>query len=242
MRIVGINSNKKNYIVHQRLTYVCAQCVFGSYRRMDGKSFPFLWIKLSSVMDIHYSGLLSSQNYNIGYKIMYARGTRIKTKKRNLLMFQNGSTIGPARYPLFISPKTKRNSMLPRPVVSSRPGNFGHLIMNDCAWLIHLCTRDAESIAIHFLMDEMKERSEQVLQYVRQIKDILPNCLRICGTFFTQMVVVGSMKCSKGQIPLHVDSSDYVNVLVSIGDSTVKGGETIYYDGVHEKEKGNPVK
>ena len=125
---------------------------FGSYKRMDGKLFPFSWLNLSSVMDIHYSGLLSSQNYTIGYKILCAGRTRIKTWKRNLLMFQYGSTIGPARYPFFINLKTKSNSMLPRPVVRSRPGNFGHLVMNACAWLIHLC-RYVESIAIQLLIE-----------------------------------------------------------------------------------------
>ena len=41
----------------------------------------------------------------------------MKTKKRNLHMFQYGGNIGPAKFPLFITSASTKNHMLPRPVV-----------------------------------------------------------------------------------------------------------------------------
>ena len=49
------------------------------------------------------------------------------------------------------------------------------------------------------------------------------------------------MKTKDGVITHHVDSGDYINVLISIGDCCVKGGETVYYDGLDKHQIGNKV-
>ena len=55
------------------------------------------------------------------------------------------------------------------------------------------------------------------------------------------MIVVGSFKSNTGEIPLHLDSGDCVNVLLSLGDNSVIGGETIYFDGDSDNKKGKLV-
>ena len=208
--------------------------------RKDGCVFSFACVDLSGIMDIHYGQMLTQKNYLHGYKILCCGGNRIHTKKRKAVMFQYGSTIGATRYPFFLNPKSGKYSMLPRLVVKSRLGNIGDIIMKNHSWFGDLC-RDAERIALDFLEADDSVEGVQVQKHIWTSKRIIPSCLRICNTFFTQVVVVGPMQTKEGVINHHVDSGDYINVLISIGDSSVKGGETVYYNGQSEKEVGDVV-
>ena len=62
-------------------------------------------------------------------------GIHGRTKKRKKLVRQFGGSIGPSQYPKFVNPLTGKESMLPRPVVKSRPGKIGHLILSNNGWL-----------------------------------------------------------------------------------------------------------
>ena len=57
-------------------------------------------------------------------------------------MYQFGGTIGASRYSKFrkitgagINTEELKLSMLPRPVVKSRPGKFGHTMLNYSPWI-----------------------------------------------------------------------------------------------------------
>ena len=208
--------------------------------RLDSSVFTFANMDISNVMDIHYGQMLSKDRFRIGYKILCYRGNRIHTQKRNMVMYQYGSTVGASQHPFFWNQKTMGHSMLPRPVVKSRPGNIGNLIMNNNKWFQDLC-QDVELIAIRYLEEENSFSSQQIRRHTMICKRIVPACLRICNTFFTQMVVVGPEGNKEGEIPLHLDSGDYINVLVHIGDSSVEGGEIGYHDGMTKKDKGKMV-
>ena len=47
------------------------------------------------------------------------------------------------------------------------------------------------------------------------------------------MILVGSCNDTFGDIPIHLDPEDHITALLSIGNDTVKGGGTLYY----QKEK-----
>ena len=169
------------------------------------------------------------------YMILCVGGNRIVTRVRNLTMYQYGSTIGPSRFPKFVNPLTHGQSMLPRPVVKSRPINLGHTIMKNCQWL-RFISKCVEMLTIKHLFLDKSEKSLFVRNKVRAAKKLIPPCLRICNTFFTQMIMVGSPNENSGQIPAHLDNDDHITALVSIGDNEMYGGSTCYYEGQSLKE------
>ena len=149
-------------------------------------------------------------------------------------MYQFGGTIGWSQTPFYMRENCNLNHMLPRPVVSCRPGNFGHLLLNEDNWLRYL-SQIVECHTLYLLKDDNKSMSREILEKTKVCKKIIPKCLRICGTFFTSMIVVGDFS-GTGYIPLHTDKDDYINAIVSIGNSEVSGGSTVYYSGKNNKQ------
>ena len=144
-------------------------------------------------------------------------------------MYQYGGTIGPSRYPRFYDRNLSKISMLPRPVVKSRPGNIGHCLMQNCLWLKKV-VKHVEFLTLKHLISDKSEMSLIIREHVHQCKKIIPPCLRICDTFFTQIILVGNFDDPVGDIPLHLDPEDHITALLSIGSPTVKGGSTLYYE------------
>ena len=168
-------------------------------------------------------------NVELSYNLLCAGGNRIKTRKRNLVMFQYGGTIGPARYPTFVhSTDPHHCHMLPRPVVKSRPGNLGWRLLLTLLWLKKLCA-DIEYLTIEFLKRQKSHTSEIMLRHIEFCKNNVPPCLRICNTFFTQMILVGSSHCCNGHIPLHLDENDHITALLSLSSSDVVIGRRTFY-------------
>ena len=64
-----------------------------------------------------------------------------------MTMYQFGGTIGWAQTPFYMRDNSNQNHMLPRPVVSCRPGNFGYLLLNEENWLRYL----SKIVEIHTL-------------------------------------------------------------------------------------------
>ena len=127
--------------------------------------------------------------------------------------------------------------MLPRPVVKSRPGNMGWILMNKCQWLRSLC-QDVEILTINHLREQNSQNSDYILNQISFCKEHIPSCLRIYDTFFTQMILVGSFNCDSGYIPLHVDKDDYITALLSVsGSSKINGGHTFYVEKLSCKGK-----
>ena len=187
--------------------------------------------------------MLLRPNVELTYNLLCAGGNRIKTRKRNLVMFQYGGTIGPARYPTFvhtIDPHCRH--MLPRPVVKSRPGKLGWRLLSTSLWMKKLCA-DIEYLTIEFL----KRQKSQSLRLFWDISNFartmylhvcayVPPCLRICNTFFTQMILVGSSHCCNGHIPLHLDEDGHITALLSLSSSDdVIGGNTFYVEKCGDK-------
>ena len=150
----------------------------------------------------------------------------MKTKKRNMIMYQFGGITGWAQTPFYMRENCNLNHMFPRPFVSCRPGNFVHLLLNEDNWLRYL-SNIVESHTFYFLKDENTSMSRDILKRTEVCKKNLPKCLRICDTFFTSMIVVGDFS-GTDYITLHTDKDEYINAKVSIGNSEVSGGSTVY--------------
>ena len=186
-----------------------------------------------------YSNILNKSETEMSYKLLCSGGVRIRTRKRNLVMFQWGGTVGPSRYPTFALKHEHENTrhMLPRPVVKSRPGYLGHRMMKTSIWLNSLC-KDIETLTINHLVNQKTQTSENVLKHIKFCKETIPGSLRICNTFFTQMIMVGSFNCSDGNIPIHVDDDDFITALLSVeGSSKTNGGTTLYIEKILKNNK-----
>ena len=194
-------------------------------------TYQFTTVLLTSTIKWSYCQSFDTKNVNITYRLLCAGGSRIVTKVRKLPMFQYGGTVGPARYPMFSTKDNlKKLHMLPRPVVKSRPGQIGWKIMKTCTWLNDLC-KDIEMLVIESLTAQKTQKSESILKHINYSKAMLPPCLRICNTFFTQMIMVGSSHTINGDIPLHLDKDDHITALLSLGSSHIEdGGETLYIE------------
>ena len=196
-------------------------------------------------LSLSYKGLVSAQNIDCTYKILCGGGNQIKTKKRNLTMYQYGGTIGPARYPTYTVKREVVSNhgqnttviekhMLPRPVVKSRPNMIGHMYMNHFPWLIDLC-RDIEQLTLQYVQNNKSQSTEIIEQYIAFSKKHIPPCLRICNTFFTQMILVGCMDDQEGNIPPHHDEDDHITALYSLSNSdSLLGGNTYYAESNQE--------
>ena len=158
-------------------------------------------------------------------------GNKLYTKKRELSMYQYGGTIGPARYPTYELGTDGIKHMMPRPVVKSRPHRFGNKLMTECKWLIELI-QDIETLTLKHIAEDTSPTSVMIKEYVKDRKALIRKCLRICNTFFTQMILLGDHDQTAGRIPLHMDTDDHITALFSIGNESMNGkeGETVYIE------------
>jgi hypothetical protein len=154
-------------------------------------------------------------------------------------MFQFGATIGPSRTPLFMNKVTELNSMLPRPVVRSRPGSkyFDEFIK--IPWMQDL-VQGLEKMVFHHLSNECGVGYDEILADINKSRSLVPECLRLFGTCFNQLILIGEMD-SSGYMPVHFDQDDAINVVVTLGDNKMIGGSTLFY-GVSESDIDNLIK
>jgi hypothetical protein len=134
-----------------------------------------------------------------------------------------------------------KEHMLVRPVVKSRPYQQGSIMMKKCRWLIQL-VKKVEYLTFEYLKEQRSQltvnqhkNSTQLTEFVYDhaifSKKHILSSLRICDTFFTQMILVGSFNKTDGYIPSHKDNDDYVTALISLGHTaTLVGGDTFYFE------------
>ena len=73
--------------------------------------------------------------------------------------------------------------------------------------------------------------NESFYNHTISSKSNIPSTLRICDTFFTQMILVGSFNKTELCVPQHEDDDDYVTALISLGNTeTLVCGETFYFE------------
>lgn len=157
----------------------------------------------------------------------------MKTPKRSLPMFLFGSTIGSTKYPMYLSEDNSPHP-LPRPFADCKPFMLQDSFY-DSQWFYDF-VHDIELIVYQFLYIEYPNRmkAKYVLDCMALSKSIIPDCLRIKGTSFTQMAMVGRLEKKGNVLPVHVDKYDVITALIHFGNVN-EGGSTDYYDGCNRK-------
>ena len=173
------------------------------------------------------SKLFDDNNYHMTIKGIINTCKVIRTKSRGEInMFCIGSTIGAARYPLFVNPVTNKNSILPRPVVNSRPNGLSSVLFQ--TYWFHKLTKNIEKFLFKYLssLDSSIEANKRLLKSIAFSKTI-PLSLRVCDTIFHQVFIVTNNNDIR-EIKAHKDQNDLINCLLTIGKAK-SGADLIFF-------------
>ena len=82
---------------------------------------------------------------------------------------------------------------------------------------------------------------------LEEAKRIIPHELRISGSCFTGLALVGSFNADLGKVESchnhpHKDSNDVIFLFFTLGDDSVTGGKTLYYDGNKSFKRTDPYR
>ena len=186
-----------------------------------------------------YKPYFSKESFRYTYLKLIKSGTYMKTKSRTLPMYLFGSTIGSARHPLF-QLEDGSSHPLPRPFRTCKPKMLEFTFYNSL-WFIAF-VKDVEMIVLQYIIFEYPNRKKamKVLQLICLSKKIIPQCLRIKDSFFTQMAMVGRLEKKVDELGVHIDKYDVITALVHFGNVQY-GGTTDYFNG-NKKLHGEVVK
>ena len=103
-------------------------------------------------------------------------------------------------------------------------------------WLIKLSHKVAE-LTKPFYINRHDDEAFFVQNKIVQSTNNVHRSLRICNTFFTALVLVGSEE-KYASMNIHKDSDEYDMAIVNFGTDGLKGGYTVYYNSMHPKDCG----
>ena len=139
-------------------------------------------------------------------------------------MYGIGCTITGTQWPRFYH--EDKCHILPRPYQSCTPFESGWILMQK-PWFIELVQLMEKQI-INFLETYTKTPYvSQVISDLEEVKRIVPKCLRLRNTFFTQASIVTSN--GKKDMKIHVDEGDIINAIFHLGKLS-SGGSTLYFE------------
>ena len=174
---------------------------------------------------------LSSQAYVKTYLNLMRKGYMYKNRRhvKSVPMFLFGSTIM-GTHTSYIY----KGVLMPRANTESRPGRPGFEALKDA----DICgfARACEAFTLEYLRQHHSEKHKRVLEF--KSRTVAHPELRVCGTIFTAMALVGNLQ--NGNNHLHMDFHDLCSCIIMVG-TNIKGGSTIYYNGVSVKEPGEIV-
>ena len=185
-----------------------------------------------------YCSYFSKCSFRKTLKKLTLCGEYNKTKKRSTPMYCYGSTITCTRYPKFFD--DGRPQILPRPYFTSKPNQKGSKLLNS-SWMRSFFL-EVEHHVLHYLHNLCPDKrlKKMTLFNVELARKIIPQCLRLGGSFFTHMSVFGTISKEDGKMPLHFDERDIISCIFHLG-KVKKGGSTSYYSGDSAKEPGNRI-
>ena len=180
---------------------------------------------------------------------------KTQNARRGIVNYLIGSTMFAAdTSPKFINPLNgMKLSMLPRPNKSCFPDSYIMKYLNKSLFR-ELCECVSIMVETHllyqicFLQQLQDTRNDfyiklllEQLNTIQFVKEHIPSSLKVCDSIFTQCVIVGdTVLSSHGGIYPHLDDKDVITCIITLGEVT-KGGATIYYSGLKEKNPLNPV-
>lgn len=148
-------------------------------------------------------------------------------------MFLFGSTIMATCSKYQFIKQDGENGMLPRLNTASRPGGDGATMLQQL-WLVEMA-QNAERLAREYAA----RHNSGIIDVLDEAKRIIPTELRIAGTSFTALALVGDLK--PGDNHQHLDDHDVISIFTTVGDNDVTGGRTLYYDGGSAFDKKDPA-
>ena len=183
--------------------------------------YKFLWLK-----NIHW--------YRILAKLLLCGTKTPSSKKRSkdTIMFGLKSTITATHWPHFLYDGTAHT--LPRPYKNCKPHKISWKRMKQ-HWFQKLSTVLEYLVFQYFSTIEKTQHTLQVLSDLEGIKSIVPDCLRIANTIFTQITIATSN--GNNNMETHIDDGDIICAVLHLGD-VKKGGSTLYFDKLEDSEKG----
>ena len=123
--------------------------------------------------------------------------------------------------------------MLPRPLKHYRPKYKAWNYMQE-PWFVSMVHYLARMTKTHIQMYKNKSSSiKRIEENIQYIESNVPNSLRICDSFFTQMVL-NTYESGEDMkhISIHLDEKDMISCILTLGN-TVSGGNTQYYSGLN---------
>ena len=166
-------------------------------------------------------------------KLLHCSTKAPSSKKRSeaTLMYGIGSTITATKWPRFLHDGTCH--ILPRPYKPCKPCGEGWFLMKS-QWFIDLVNLMERYVMLYLEEVEQTFDTRQIISDLKEVKSIVPNCLRISNTFFTQL----SITTSDGEedMEIHVDEGDIINAVFHLG-IVKSGGSTLYFKTDGKKEK-----
>lgn len=202
------------------------------YNRIDGLICHFKCSHINQrFMKKH--ALLQSKNNKEFARCIKASGTKMRG------MYLYGSTTGWSRYPLFIV--NNKRKMLPRPVVNSRCGSKGFELMK-CYWFTEL-TKYVEDFTLQFVEEMCTKTNHSFLKIKEDLllsKQLIPDDLRICGTFFTAVSVILPKQGKITHTHIHIDRNDVISCLLYLGKDVI-GGDLMFFDGLYQHRNNKSI-
>ena len=201
--------------------------------KVDGKDNVFQRGLMSMPIE------LSQTNYQGSFNELVKVGMICRTTSAPMTIL--GSTIGASLNDfIFVDGAGKRRN-LPRRNSKCREGSDGFHALKK-SWLVNI-TNQSDAIAHDFALTN----DSHLLALLDEAKRIIPDELRISGSCFTGLALVGSCNADHGKDEYrrnhpHRDSNDVISLFVTLGDDSVTGGRTVYYDAKKSFSRKNPFK
>lgn len=173
-------------------------------------------------------------------------------KKRGITNYLMGCTMfGGNTGPKHINPlKDYNESMIPRFYKTGYPGSTVDKFLNETYFhklVLSLSDHTERLLYIQLVYYQLLDNDQnlkyiqllqQQLDTIRFVKKHVPSELRLCGSIFTQGVVIGdTTSINKNGIHPHLDSNDELSCVITLGNVD-QGGSTVFYSGLSENKRG----
>ena len=101
---------------------------------------------------------------------------------------------------------------------------------------------EVERHVLHYLHNFCpdKQLRKVTLLNIELARKIIPQCLRLGGSFFTHMSVFGTINKEDGKMPLHFDERDIISCVFHLSE-VKSGGSTSYYSGDSPDTSGERI-
>ena len=203
-----------------------------TFSNSETVEYKFLTVSIFNTGKGLFLGLRNIYWYRVLANLLVCSTKVPSSKKRSkdTKMFGLGSTITATHWPRFIHGGIAH--ILPRPYHKCKPGQHGWIIMQS-TWFQKIAKLLEDLVFQYLNTIETTEHTLQAISDLKEIKSIVPECLRIASTIFTQLTITTSN--GKTDMETHVDDGDIICSVLHLGDVS-NGGSTIYFDPVKNSE------